>query len=295
LVSDLKPEVIHSYCFYMNIMAWFLARCSKGIPIGSIRQDFTDERWRLGGVSGKIVGGLSARLPPAQIFNSWTAKLAAEECRGIFKPSQMYVVPNGVDVAALKPHPVSETRCLLAAGRLEDVKRWDRLLKVLSVISGRGLNFSLRLAGDGPLRRELELQARQLGLNGRVEFMGRRRDIPALLRESLFLIHTADAEGCPNVVLEAMSAGRAVVATDAGDIPRLIENGTTGFVVRRGDDTKLVDCIAKLLSDPDLCCRMGQAAREKAEREFGLDQLVSNTLAAYQAAGWHAHALRPPA
>src|SRR5262245_14535066 len=112
-VTRVQPEIIHSYCFYMNIIAWSVAGGSKAIPIGSIRQNFTDERWRLGGLRGMIVGGLSARLPAAQIFNSWTAKLAAEECRDLFKPSQIYVVPNGVDIAAIKSYPPVETRCLL--------------------------------------------------------------------------------------------------------------------------------------------------------------------------------------
>jgi glycosyltransferase involved in cell wall biosynthesis len=149
------------------------------------------------------------------------------------------------------------------------------------------MDFSLRIAGDGPLRSELELQAKKLDLNGRVEFLGRRQDIPRLLEESSFLVHTADAEGCPNVVLEAMAAGRAVAATDAGDIAHLVEDGNTGFVVRRGDDLALVDCIRKLLNDPELSWRMGKAGRSKAEREFGLYQLVANTLSAYRAGGWH--------
>jgi glycosyltransferase involved in cell wall biosynthesis len=288
LVAGLQPEIIHSYCFYMNIIAWSIARHSKAIPIGSIRQDFTDERWRLGGgLRGMIMGGLSARLPASQIFNSWTAKIAAEKYGGLFKPNHIHVVPNGIDTARVKTYPPVETGYLLAIGRLEAVKRWDRLLKVLSVMSTRGFDFFLRLVGEGPLRKDLESLTRQLGLSRHVEFLGRRQDIPALLRESLFLIHTADAEGCPNVVLEAMAAGRAVVATDAGDVPYLVEDGKTGFVVPRGDDLRLVECIAKLISNPELSYRMGKTGRIKAEQEFGLDRLVSKTLAAYQALGWH--------
>ena len=287
LVGALRPEIVHSYCFYMNIVAWSAVLGTNGIPIGSIRQDFIDERWRLDGPTGKLVGGLSARLPAVQIFNSGTAKLAAEQCRDRFKPTKMYVVRNGIDVAAFEPHPPVNSRLILAAGRLEAVKRWDRLLAIVSLASARGMDFSLRIAGDGPLRSDLELQAKKLDLNGRVEFLGRRQDIPRLLQESSFLVHTADAEGCPNVVLEAMAAGRAVVATDAGDVAHLVEDGRTGFVVRRGDDLGLVNCITMLLNDSELSSRMGQAGRKKAEREFGLDRLVANTLAAYRASGWH--------
>ena len=106
------------------------------------------------------------------------------------------------------------------------------------------------------------------------------------LAESTFLIHTADYEGCPNVVMEAMACGRAVVATDAGDVPLLVEDGKTGFVVRRGEDGALVDRMIRLITDRELCRRMGEAGRAKAEQEFGLDRLVAETLAGYRNAGW---------
>lgn len=76
------------------------------------------------------------------------------------------------------------------------------------------------------------------------------------------------------------------MATDAGDIPDLVDEGKTGFVVRRGDLAALVERLATFLSDYDLCERMGQAAWVKVEQEFGLNRLVSETFAAYRAAGW---------
>jgi glycosyltransferase involved in cell wall biosynthesis len=83
-----------------------------------------------------------------------------------------------------------------------------------------------------------------------------------------------------------MACGRAVVATDVGDVPHLIDNGKTGFVVPREDEAALTSRIATLLGDRELCCRMGEAGRIKAEREFGIDRLRSETFAAYRAEGW---------
>ena len=136
------------------------------------------------------------------------------------------------------------------------------------------------------LTESLEQQTRDLSLDHRVRFAGHTVDISGLLARSTFLAHTSDNEGCPNVIMEAMACGRAVVATDAGDIPSLVDDGKTGFVVPRGDDTALVDRLEKLIVERDLCKRMGEAGRAKAEREFGVDRLVSDTLAVYRAAGW---------
>jgi glycosyltransferase involved in cell wall biosynthesis len=175
---------------------------------------------------------------------------------------------------------------ILAIGRLYPEKRWDRLISAIALVRNRGMTFSVRHAGDGPLRQELEAQARRLSVDHLITFLGPRRDIQELLADSLFLAHTAEEEGCPNVVMEAMACGRAVVAMEAGDIWNLVEDGKTGFVVRRGNERAFAERVVQLLSDDDLCRRMGLAARAKAEREFGVGRLVSETLNAYRAAGW---------
>jgi glycosyltransferase involved in cell wall biosynthesis len=282
IVSELRPEVVHSYSFHTNFAAWWATLGSTGIPIGSIRNDFLSERQS----SGIFLGRACARWPRTQICNSTAALKTAEHCATLFKARRMYVVRNGLDLSYFSPRPSPPNVTLLAVGSLYPRKRWDRLIRIISFLSTRGIRFQVRHAGDGPLRRELDKLARQLGVGGLIRFLGPRNDIPELLADSRFLVHTAEDEGCPNVVMEAMACGRAVVAMDAGEIPFLVEDGKTGFVVRRGDETNFADRVLKLVSDDDLCFHMGLASREKAEREFGLGRLVSETLQAYKAAGW---------
>ncbi len=283
LVRKLRPEVIHSYCFYTNVAAWWATLGSKAIGIGSIRKNFITERRR----AGRILGRMSACLPAIQICNSLAAKNNAERLSSLFKPTRIILVRNGLDINQFTFHPLSQRKpLLLAAGRLSPEKRWDRLLRCIALVAAKGLDFEVYLAGDGPLRAELEAQANNLGVNGLVQFLGLRQDIPDLLKDSTFLVHTADAEGCPNVVMEAMVCGRAVVATDAGDVPLLVEDGKTGFVIRKGDDASLTEAIIRLITDHDLCRRLGECGRAKAEQEFKLDRLVAETLAAYRSAGW---------
>jgi glycosyltransferase involved in cell wall biosynthesis len=282
LVSDLRPEVIHSYSFYTNILAWWVARGTAAIPIGAVQSSFIAERRN----NWKLLGKLSARWPHAQIFNSSTAAQNAKRVATFFRPPRSYVVKNGVDLNKFSPQRQPERGYILAVGSLLPVKRWDRLLRVVARLKEKGLEFEVLHAGSGPLREELEVMARGLRVEHMVRFLGNQHDIPNLLAGAAFLVHTSDVEGLPNVVLEAMACGRAVVATDAGDVPYLIDDGKTGFVVSRQDEIALADRMAILLADRALSRRMGEAGRLKAEQEFTLERLVSETFAVYRAEGW---------
>jgi glycosyltransferase involved in cell wall biosynthesis len=171
-------------------------------------------------------------------------------------------------------------------GSLLPVKRWDRLLRAIKETKSKAGEVRLRIAGDGPLRPVLEKLAGNLGILRDVDFLGPIHDVPGFLRGAKFLVHTSESEGCPNVVMEAMACGLPVVAMNAGDIPYLLDGERTGFVVAQDDVVALVDRIRQLLSDESLCGRMGVEARRRAEQEFGLNRLVSETLAAYKAGGW---------
>jgi glycosyltransferase involved in cell wall biosynthesis len=282
MLSQFQPEIVHSYSFYTNWAAWWATIGSRAISIGSIRNSFLFDRQS----TGMIMGRACARWPRVQICNSGAAKNTVESCATPFKPNQVYLVRNGLDLNYFSPQPPPHNLTLLAVGSLYAKKRWDRMVNIVSKLSAKGIRLEVRHVGNGPLRGELEELARRLGVDSRIRFLGVRNDIPKLLADSYFLIHTAEDEGCPNVVMEAMACGRAVVAMDAGDIPFLIDDEKTGFVVRRGDEATFADRVAQLIFDNDLCCHMGLAARAKAEREFGLARLVSETLISYKAAGW---------
>jgi glycosyltransferase involved in cell wall biosynthesis len=212
----------------------------------------------------------------------------ARRCRGLFVPRNCLFVRNAVDFevfSAVPPRTDSKPR-ILAVGSLLPVKRWDRLLSAALELKRRGLDFLIQIAGNGALRCDFEIEARRLDITDRVELLGHRHDIPQLLADSRFLVHTSDSEGCPNVIAEAMACGRPVIATSVGDIPHIVINDGNGLLVRPGDDAGLVESMARLLVNPDLCWRMGMVGRALAEREFGLHRLVNETLSAYQTAGW---------
>jgi glycosyltransferase involved in cell wall biosynthesis len=284
LVRALQPELVHSYSFYLNFAASSAVWATRTVAVGSVRSDFTGDKKDM----DPWLGHLSARWPRNQICNSLSAVETVRRSRSLFVPRQLSMVRNGIDLERFRMAAFSTVGrpCIVGVGSLLPVKRWDRLLGAALALKKRGFDFLVRIVGDGPLYGSLTQQAQSLGVSDCVQFMGYSDDIPGLLGDAAFLAHPSDTEGCPNAVMEAMACGRAVVATDVGDIPSLVEDGETGFIVRRGDDMMLTERMATLLTDRDLCRRMGEANRAKAEREFGLDRLVSETLSVYRTAGW---------
>ena len=285
MVNEKKPEIVHSYTFHTNFAAAWAGFGRGTIVVGSVRSDFDGEKRR----SGRLLGRLSARWPKMQIYNNFAAAQNARSRRSLFAPKNICVVRNGLQLEEFEVDPVrlEGAAHILGVGSLLYLKRWDRLLRAVATLKQCGLDFTADIAGDGPMRPVLQRQIEELGLCDRVRLLGHVDDISALFSKATFLAHTSDYEGCPNVILEAMAAGRAVVATDVGDIPSIVEDGRTGFVVPLRNDVEFVARLTTLIRNRDLCIQLGIAGRAKAQRQFGLKRLVEETFNAYRAAGWH--------
>jgi glycosyltransferase involved in cell wall biosynthesis len=257
---------------------------TKAVALGALRGNFDNAKK----YSGLWRGRLSARWPRYHISNSFSSAETARRSGTIFSPKHIVVVRNGLDLerfSAIKGNAVVK-EYIVGIGSLLPYKRWDRVLRIVSEVRRKGFECRVRIAGDGPERGRLERQVQDLGLSECVEFLGSTLDVPGLLEKSRFLVHTSDTEGCPNAVMEAMACSRPVVAMEAGDIPFLVKDGRSGFIVRRGDETRFAERVVRLLADDELCHHMGLAARAKAQQEFGLGSLVEETLKAYRTAGW---------
>jgi glycosyltransferase involved in cell wall biosynthesis len=164
----------------------------------------------------------------------------------------------------------------LALGRLHPNKGFDLLLEALA--AARGVH--IWIAGDGPLRPQLEQLAIRLGVAERVRFLGWRQDVAALLARADLLVCPSLHEPLGNVVIEAWSAGLPVVATASDGPVGLIEDGKTGILVPLpgspgGGPKALAQAIERVCRDPELRARLGQAGRRAYEAEFTEEAVVA--------------------
>jgi len=284
LVARLEPEVVHSYSFYANAVVAYACRNTPALAVGSMRGDFEHD---LAG-SGPVLRRLSARFPQHHICNSWRAAENVGRAAGPFVPRHLAVVPNGVDLTTFSPTPRTGAGPLMVAGvgTLNELKNWVVLLPLAARWAAEGIDVRVRIAGEGPRRAALAAEIRRLGIEGSFELVGQIEDVPTFLAGADLLVHVSTREGMPNAVLEAMAAGRPVVAFDSGDMRRLVVDGSSGYVVALGAVDQLDARLRRLFDDEGLRNRMGRAARRGAEA-FSSASLAGRVLDAYSSFGWH--------
>ena len=118
--------------------------------------------------------------------------------------------------------------------------------------------------------------------SGVIEWWGQRNDAPVVLAQARIVVLPSYREGLPKVLLEAAATGRPMIATDVPGCREVIEPGVTGLLVPARDSVELADAIVQLLADPERCRQMGRRARQLAEREFGVEVVVTRTLGVYR-------------
>ena len=200
------------------------------------------------------------------------------------------VIPNGIDahstnepaVAALVPTRFAPA--LLVIGRLIREKNIGLALEVLARVRERHPAAGLVVAGDGPLRRELEEKAGQLGVAEWVRFLGFVENAGGLLSRCECFLMPSSTEGLPIALLEAMAAGVPIVASGVGGIPAAVRHNLEALLVPPADGERLFRAVDAVLSDPDLSGAIGAQARQRFASEFTADLMASRYAAFYDRA-----------
>jgi glycosyltransferase involved in cell wall biosynthesis len=193
---------------------------------------------------------------------------------------KVHVVRCGVDAAFLAagPQPIADNRRLVCVGRLAEQKGQLLILDALAALDAEGVKVELVLAGDGPMRAEIERRLRDLGIDGSVRITGwmSNDDVRRELLGARALLLPSFAEGLPVVLMEALALGRPAITTYVAGIPELVEDGVSGWLIPAGSVDALARAIRRALDTPvEELARMGRAgagaagARHDAHREAG--------------------------
>jgi glycosyltransferase involved in cell wall biosynthesis len=191
-------------------------------------------------------------------------------------------MPHGVDLERFgpTPPPPGEVLTILAVGRLVAKKGFPVLIDAAARLLAP---YSLRIVGDGPVRPELERQIAEHAVGDRVRLVGPRThdELPAEFAAAHIVVvpsitdANGDRDGLPNVVLEAMSSARPVVASDVGAVASAVIDGRTGVLVPPGDAHALAGALEFLVDQPDMRERLGREARARVEADFELNSCTA--------------------
>jgi glycosyltransferase involved in cell wall biosynthesis len=173
---------------------------------------------------------------------------------------------------------------ILAAGRLSQEKGQANLLGATAQLVRMGdlPPFRVVIVGDGPERDALSRQAETFGISDKVVFAGFQRDMAPYFAMAHILALPSHSEGSPNVVLEAMSAGLPIAATNVGGVPEILEDGKTGLLVPARDPVAMAAAIRQLMTDAELSRRLGASAQAEARSAYTLESYRHKLVRFYQ-------------
>jgi glycosyltransferase involved in cell wall biosynthesis len=200
---------------------------------------------------------------------------------------RLAVIPPGVEASAetSSGDGLLPLRTILCVGPLERHKGFRDAIWVLDILQFLHADLQLAFVGSGRDRPAIERFAHDARVADRVHFLGERADLPALLARAELVWAPSHAPGGVNAVLEAMAAGRPVVASNLPELAAIVTSGETGYLVPPGDQAALARQTRLLLDDVEMRRRMGEAGRKRALNDFPVAAMVQRFADLYQATG----------
>ena len=277
LLRSHPVEVVHSHGWDCDVIVG-LARV--GMPIRQVAHQHILADWSS---SSSVVHSVRRAVTRVALDNRRTSWVAVSHAvkeslapLGWLRPGDVRVVRNAVDLTRFQPPAVTVKNFVPVIGavaRLVHMKGLEYLIQAVADLRRRGIDCTLRIAGDGPLRSALSNLAVSLGINDRVILLGQQHAISNFYRSlDLFALPSVSLEGLPLSILEAMASGLPVVSTRVSGIPEAVIDGVTGKLVAPRDVHGLANALEELLCSSALRARMGHAGRERAESEFAFDR-----------------------
>lgn len=283
-------DIVHSHNWVTFFYAVIAARIAR-VPVV------------IHGEHGRELGSVPYRQLVAQRMLAWLVTrlvaVSSDLSRELIdkwrvRPDYVTCIPNGVDLEVYgAPYSLDTLRrelqlkpnnsVVLSVGHLRSVKDHPTLIQAFAKVYAELSSARLLIVGeDTGIQTDLEKLSEELGARKTIIFTGIRQDVPELLALCDVYVNTSLFEGMSNTILEAMAAGKPVVATSVGGNPELVRNGVTGFLVSPGNDQELAKCMKHLLTDAELSKMMGAAGRKQVECEHQMSGMVKAYSDLYQ-------------
>lgn len=281
-----RIAVVQTCDFYANVFGLPGAMLA-GVPVrvGSRRELNPDKSRRQ-----IALQRLAYRCATHVVANSPSAVEILREER-VTSP-RIALIANGVDLAAHRtPRAARPVRRVITVANLRPEKSHETLVAAAAILAASCPELRFQVVGDGSRRGELEALARARGVDGVMEFLGHRDDVPGLLAGADIFVLPSRSEAFPNGAIEAMASGLPVIASAVGGLRDLIEAGRTGLLVPPADPEALADAVRSLVRAPERAAALGAAAGDEVRARYAFDRMVAAFDSLYRSAlqarhGW---------
>jgi glycosyltransferase involved in cell wall biosynthesis len=278
LIRNQKFHIVHTHGYYASTIgriSAFLARTPIIIAhVHTTYWDFKKRHLRLEKALSWITDSIICCSDAVKEF------IVSNEKINLRKTTTIY---NGVhckkkdDKEAVQDLNDQKVVQIVVVASLVENKGHENLLEAFSKIVTKHNNVKLNILGDGPLRFQLTDQAKRLGISDHTDFLGIVYDVQMILRNcDIVVLPSIAREGLGMAIIEGMCLAKAIIASDLGGIPELVENGVNGYLIPPGDPDYLSEKLEVLINNRGLRNRMGSEGRRKFEENFDADTMIKN-------------------
>lgn len=246
LLKHNRPDLVMSFSTFINLPVYIssLGVCNS---IGSLRTSA-----KLYAQSGGVKAKLNLRYPPQILANS---EKAISELKQLYPNVKAAYLQNTIDVQKFGGVQKSEDKHMgssVSVGNVRTVKRLDRMLLLFEKLKKQGYKSKHTHIGGGEGLDALKAKASEMGLNDIITFAGQQTNVIEILSNHDLFLHFAEYEGSPNVIMEAMAAGLAIITTDCGDVSAYVKEGQNGYVVHPFEVDEYANHYLQLMENADL-------------------------------------------
>ena len=289
-LRQLKPQILHTHLIHADVFGFMAGRLALVPTIISTRHN--DDAFRrnffMKRLNHAFWRGFSGGIAISEAVREFTIRV-----EGV-KPDKIHLVRYGIEYDASAYETPAQNRLAFCeelgidansiiigiACRLIEQKGVSYALKAIARLPENN-HIHLVIAGDGPLRKSLSEQAKQLRIQDRVHFLGWRDDVSQIMAAWDIFLMPSLWEGFGLVLLEAMSKRIPVIASNVSAIPEVVEHGETGLLVPPRNPDSLAQAIRMLVDDRALRAYMGLMAEDRLEQNFTVDRMADETIAVY--------------